>query len=128
MKKLSILLAAVSFSLTAMAQNSTSGNTMEKDKKIENENKMTKEQKHCYEMKNGKMMEMKEGKSMTMTTDAKLDNGTVIMKDGTVKMSDGTTKKIKEGECVNMDGKIEKKKMEKKEDTKMEKKEDNMNK
>jgi hypothetical protein len=140
MKKLMIVIAAAAFSFTSFAQNSTSGN-MEKNKtgneKTTND-KMSHEKsmKHYYEMKNGKMMEIREGKTSAMTNDVNLENGSMLMTNGTVKMKDGSTKKVKEGDCVYMDGKIEKMKMDKKEGSKMDNKDgkmenkndDNMNK
>lgn len=62
--------------------------------------------KVCYAMKDGKMMVMKHGKMMMMSKDMKLSNGEMVMKDGTVKMTDGTTSMLKEGQYVDMKGKM----------------------
>ncbi|WP_162996872.1 DUF6799 domain-containing protein [Mucilaginibacter kameinonensis] len=59
-------------------------------------------------MKDGKMMVMKEGKTMMMDKDMTMSNGTMVMTDGMVKMKDGKSMMLKNGQCVNMDGTIEK--------------------
>ena len=68
--------------------------------------KMSHAKKDCVMMKDGKMMEMKGGKTMMMDEDMTLSNGTIVMKDGTVKMKDGKTMMMKEGQCMYMDGKM----------------------
>ena len=67
---------------------------------------MEKKMHDCVMMKDGKMMAMKSGKSMMMTKDMKMSNGTMVMKDGTVKMKDGSTSTLKDGEYVDMKGKM----------------------
>ncbi|MFT3704742.1 MAG: hypothetical protein QM802_20420 [Agriterribacter sp.] len=62
--------------------------------------------KDCVMMKDGKMTVMKGGKTMDMTDDMKLSNGTTIMKDGSIKMKDGKTSTLNNGDCIYMDGKI----------------------
>ena len=57
-------------------------------------------------MKHGKMMVMKDGKTMKMAEDMTMSDGTMVMKDGMVKMKDGKTMKMKNGEMVMMDGKV----------------------
>ena len=62
--------------------------------------------KDCMMMKDSKMIVMKNGMSMSMDSTMTLKNGTMVMTDGTVKMADGTTKKLKEGQSIDADGKI----------------------
>ena len=62
--------------------------------------------KACYAMKDGKMMTMKGGKTMMMSKDMKLSNGEMVMTDGSVKMTDGTTSMLKEGQYIDMNGKM----------------------
>ena len=62
--------------------------------------------KDCVMMEDGKMMVMKGGKTMAMEQDMTMTNGTVVMSDGSLKMQDGTTKKLNNGDCVYMDGKV----------------------
>jgi len=64
------------------------------------------QQKDCVAMENGKMMVMKDGQSMEMNQDMTMSNGATVMTDGTVKMKNGTTHKLKDGECVYMNGKM----------------------
>ena len=95
MKKLLAVMTAVLFSFGAYAQ--------DKEKKMD---KMHASMKDCVMMHDGKMMVMKNGKMTDMTEDITLKNGTMIMKDGSVMMKDGTNKVLKEGEAVDMEGKI----------------------
>ena len=60
--------------------------------------------KVCVKMENGKMMQMKDGKMIEMDRDLQFKNGAVVMKNGTMKMKDGKTHKLKNGDCVMMDG------------------------
>jgi hypothetical protein len=89
-------------------------------------NKMDqKKMKDCCTMKDGKMVCMKDGKTMAMTMDMTLKNGTTVMKDGTVKMKDGKTMMMKNGDAVDMDGKMMKMPMDKMDKTKKMDKMDN---
>ena len=63
--------------------------------------------KDCCLMKNGKMMVLKEGKLSYMKKAVVLENGTKIKKNGVCKMADGTKVKMKEGNCMDMSGKLE---------------------
>jgi hypothetical protein len=60
--------------------------------------------KYCCKKKDGKVTVMHDGSALK--SDATLDNGTTIKTDGTVIKKDGSKVMLKEGECVNMDGKI----------------------
>ena len=62
--------------------------------------------KDCIMMKDGKLLQTKDGKTAELTEDVTLPNGTVVMKDGNVKMKDGTTKMLKDGDQIWMDGKM----------------------
>jgi hypothetical protein len=57
-------------------------------------------------MQNGKMMVMKQGKLMPMEKDITLKNGTKFMTDGTCITKDGNKTMIKEGEMMDMNGKM----------------------
>lgn len=57
-------------------------------------------------MKDGKMMQMKSGKTTMMQKDMTFPNGAMVMTDGTMKMKDGTSHMLKEGDCVMMSGKM----------------------
>ena len=57
-------------------------------------------------MKEGKIMQMKDGLSKPIEKDVTLKNGTIVMKDGTVKTKEGKTIVLKDGDWVMMDGTI----------------------
>lgn len=105
MKKLLVLIAAFLFSFSVYAQ--------EKDKKMDKMDKMEASTKDCVMMHDGKMMVMKGGETMAMAEEMTLANGTMVMTDGMVKMKDGSSQMLKEGQCVYMDGKVGKMKMNK---------------
>ena len=62
----------------------------------------------CVFMINGKMLMMKEGRTTDMPDDVLLNNGDVVSKNGSIKMKDGTTRTLKNGDSVDLNGKIEK--------------------
>lgn len=95
------LLAAVVCTTAVVAQDTAT----HKMHKMHKTHKMH-EMKDCVMMKDGKMMAMKGGKTMGMDQDMTLTNGTVVSTDGIAKMSDGSTKKLKNGDCMYMDGKM----------------------
>lgn len=92
-----IFLAAATIGLNAAAQHE--GHTQKTTDQINH----TKE--HLM-MKDGKMMHIKDDKTMELTSDMQLSNGTTVTKDGTLKMKDGKTHMMKEGEMIYMDGKM----------------------
>lgn len=57
-------------------------------------------------MHGGKMMQMKDGKMMPMTTDMTMSNGTKVMANGQVMMADGKTMMLKDGQAVSMGGQV----------------------
>lgn len=59
-------------------------------------------------MKDGVMMLIKSGKMSLMTSEMTLENGTRIMRDGTVIQKDGTKVMLKEGDHIDLEGKITK--------------------
>lgn len=110
MKKIIVLFAACTLSAGVFAQ---AGNE-NKMHKTEHSMKMGKgdmKMKDCVMMDEGKMMVMKDGKTMEMDQDMTMKNGTMVMKDGTVKMKNGKTAMLKDGECVYMNGSMSKMKM-----------------
>ncbi|MEO5570702.1 MAG: DUF6799 domain-containing protein [Bacteroidia bacterium] len=64
--------------------------------------------KDCCMMEGGKMMCMMDGKKMPMEKDMTMKNGTTCMMNGECIMKDGTKMKMKEGECMDMNGKMDK--------------------
>lgn len=76
------------------------------------EKKMTKEEKAAAEMnhiamKDGKVWVMKDGKTMEMTEDMTLMDGTTVMKDGSyMEKGKGEKMMLKEGEAITWEGKV----------------------
>src|SRR5438132_1008215 len=101
MKKIIVLMVASTLSVGLFAQAAK-----EKDKKMD-------KMKHCVMMEDGKMMVMQGGKTMQMDKDMTLQNGAMVMQNGSVKWKNGKTTMLKNGECVYMDGKMDKMKMKK---------------
>ena len=62
--------------------------------------------KDCCMMKDSKMMCVKDGKIMPMEKDMTMKNGTKCMVNGECVMKDGTKMKMKEGDCMDMSGKM----------------------
>lgn len=59
---------------------------------------------YCAQMKDGKMIVLFEGKELS--TDVFLKNGTTVKPDGTIITREGVRTNLKEGECIDADGKI----------------------
>ncbi|MCA1758788.1 MAG: hypothetical protein LC658_03380, partial [Bacteroidales bacterium] len=57
-------------------------------------------------MQNGKVMVVKNGKKKTLDQDMTMNNGTKIMCDGNYIKEDGTKTMMKEGEHMDMEGKM----------------------
>ena len=68
-------------------------------------------------MKDGKMMVMKNGKTMPMEKDMTMKNGTKCMTTGECTMKNGKKMMMKEGDCMEMSGKMGKCSMMKKSST-----------
>lgn len=62
--------------------------------------------KDCCMMKDGKMMVMKNGKTMPMEKDMVMKNGTKCMTNGECTMKDGKKMMMKNGDCMEMSGKM----------------------
>lgn len=62
--------------------------------------------KDCCMMKDGKMMIMKKGKTMPMTKDMTMKNGTKCMTNGECTMKDGTKMMMKDGDCMEKSGEM----------------------
>ncbi len=57
-------------------------------------------------IKNGKIMMRKHGKVTTLNQQMTLSDGTDVMNDGTIIRPDGTKEKLKEGDYMDLSGKI----------------------
>jgi|SRR5882724_5782693 len=101
MKKLIGILIISFIACSAYSQDTTMKNGM---------TTMSKMKKDYFFMKDGKMMATKNGESTVMVNNVHLTNGATLKSDGTIEMSDGSTKMLREGEIIDMDGKIGKSK------------------
>ena len=84
--------------------------------------KKTAMMKDCCMMKDGKMMVMKDGKTMPMDKMMTMKNGTTCMTNGECTMKDGSKMTMKNGDCMEISGKMcndKMKMMDKKKTTKM---------
>jgi hypothetical protein len=97
-KVIMFLLIAGTCTTAAVAQDTTKSEAPKMEKK--------EGMKDCVKMQDGKLIVMKGTDIMPLVKDLTLTNGTVIKADGTVKSADGATMKLKEGEAVDMDGKL----------------------
>lgn len=103
MKRILIIAIIVAAGFTVNAQDTTG-------------HKMHHQMKDCVMMKKGKLLQMKDGKTIDFSKDITLTDGTQIMKDGTVKKKDGTTVTLKDGDCIMMDGTVKHMEMKKTKD------------
>jgi hypothetical protein len=101
MKKLMILCIVSAFCYNALCQSNSI--SKKSDTNVSFTNKMEKE---YVTMKNGLALHVKDGNTTTLSSPLKLNNGGLVMPDGTIQMSDGTTKKLKEGEYIDIDGQM----------------------
>lgn len=98
MKTLSILVLAIALSISASAQSDTTSMMKHHD--------YAKNHHEYYYMKDGKMMMDKNGQRSEVMQDVTLKNGTVIKSTGEVDWTNGKSETLKEGERVDMYGKI----------------------
>jgi len=63
--------------------------------------------KDCCMMHDGKMMVIKDGKTMPMEKNMTMENGTTCMTNGQCTLKDGTKMQMKEGQCMDMNGKLD---------------------
>jgi hypothetical protein len=112
MKKMFLLIAACLLSTAILNAQEKKEKSNDKMHHMGMEHKM----KDCVMMKDGKMMVMKGGNTTDMSENMTLKNGTTVMTDGSVKMKNGKTMKMKDGDAMYMNGKMEKMKMKSKDD------------
>lgn len=90
MKKMLLLLVAITFSLGSYAQEKT---MPKKDQLI---------------LQEGKMWVMKQGTTVALESDQTLSNGTTVSMSGKVTTKDGATFMLEEGDAIDFDGIITK--------------------
>ena len=96
MKKLIVLITASLLTGNLMAQ------TYQNDSKMQEQG--TSHVKYCAHLMDGKVMIMQDKKDVA--SDVTLTNGTTIQMDGTVTKKDGTKMYLKNGDCVDNNGKL----------------------
>lgn len=101
MKNLSLLFVAIAISIGASAQTTNPTTTTPKMHK-----EYAQKNHDGYAYTNGKLMMNKDGTSSEVTQDATLANGTTISNNGKVIWKNGKTQTLKEGDWVDMNGKV----------------------
>lgn len=96
---------ALALSFGAFAQDSTSTTPAEQQTQAQPE-QQAQQQKDVYVFKNTKMWEVKSGKIAEMTKEVTLENGTIIKTTGEVVTKDGATTALKDGQYIDLEGKI----------------------
>lgn len=103
MKKLILICALFTIYFGSFAQTDSVRNK----KGTNNYQKQNNENKNCtVKMENGKMIMTVDEKTVVIDKQMTMKNGTIVMMDGTVKTKDGKTMQLKDGECIDMSGKM----------------------
>lgn len=112
MKKLILIFAAIAITAGAYAQAGSAIRIMSprdryNSQKEDLQNKpIEKSHPDGVIMQNGKMMKVQNGKMTNLDNDITMSNGTKVMSDGTYIKKDGTKMTLKEGQHIDMQGKI----------------------
>jgi len=104
MKKLIVFCVALCLATGTIAQ-AIENNPQNPNQKLPREQK---ENKNCYLMKDGKVWEVKDNKSVALTAEVVLKNGTRIKPEGTVITKSGEITILNEGDKIYESGQIEK--------------------
>jgi uncharacterized protein YdeI (BOF family) len=118
MKKIILTITAVAISAIVYAQtdstnrmnqnnNTKSGYEMNTNPNQDmNRHTMDKSKYDGYRLQNGKVMMSKNGQMTTMEKEMTFNDGSVLRSDGTIIRKDGTKLMIKDGEYVDLTGKV----------------------
>jgi hypothetical protein len=109
MRKLILVFVAIAITAGAYAQiDSTKKKLNQQDKQTQNmqNNLVDKSLADGIVMKDGKIMQVKNGKMTLLDRDVTLTNGTKIMVDGTFTNKDGSKTTFKEGQHMDMSGNV----------------------
>ncbi|MBK5285370.1 MAG: hypothetical protein JJE25_08185 [Bacteroidia bacterium] len=108
MKKIILASTAIFLSFASFAQKDSTNNMMNNDKMGSGMNHQGMDKSHGdgVMMMNGKMMMEHSGKMTMMDHDTTMNNGTKVMTNGTCIKKDGTKIMMKEGQHMNMSGKM----------------------
>lgn len=119
MKKIILVSAAVAITVGAYAQTDSTNKKMsppdvnntldnlDQNRDITNDqNQSVKNHPDGVMMQNGRMMRVKKGKVTPLDNDITMSNGTKIQRDGTWTEKNGSKMMLKEGEHIDMSGKM----------------------
>lgn len=106
MNKHLVFVIAAMFLLTGYAISEETKSANMPVKKDAGTNKKAQMMKDRVMMQNGKMMVVKNGRKMKMDSVMPMPNGTMVMQDGTCTLKDGTKMMMKEGDSMDMNGKL----------------------
>lgn len=87
-------------------QDQTQGQNKNQGKTLNGQNEQTDMNQCVVSMDNGKIMVLKNGEKSMMTKDSTLQNGSMLMANGFLKMKDGSTLQLKQGDCMDVSGKL----------------------
>jgi hypothetical protein len=118
MKKIILTMTAIAISAIVFAQ-SDSTNRMNQNTNVKsghdinsnanqdmNQQTMDKSKSDGYRMQNGKVIVSKNGQLTTMEKEMTFSDGSILKSDGTIIRKDGTKLMIKDGEYVDVTGKV----------------------
>lgn len=112
-KKVLLAIAVVTITTGAYAQTNDMNSNKSQDMKNKstldndyNQNSDVYNHSDGYMIHNGRIMMIKNGKMTSVDKDVTLPNGTTITKDGTYLIKGGTKTKFKDGEHMDMSGKM----------------------
>ena len=105
MKKLIFVLGALALSFGSLAQSDTTMKKMNHNK-MPMQDKMDMSKTDGVMMMDGKMMMIKDSKMTLMKKQITMGNGTKVMTDGMCMKKDGTKMTMKEGDHMDMSGKM----------------------
>lgn len=106
MKKFFLLLFAMTIYIAANAQNDSLNKSMNTQSTYQNQDATSNMHPDGYMMKNGKMVEVKNGAVIPMENDVTLSNGMKVMSDGRYQKRNGAVLVLKEGEHIDRSGKV----------------------
>lgn len=105
MKRL-VIYALVLISLGAYARNVSTAGNMKSEESMKNAMVAAAVTTDGFMLKDGKMVTVTNGKLTAMESDVTLPNGTVVMSTGYFMKKDGLKTELKEGELIDMNGKL----------------------
>ena len=106
MKKLILVFAVTAITAGAYAQTNSTSKSTNPHNKSENKNHKMHNHTDGVTMQDGKMVKVEDGKSTPLKKDRTMSNGTKISRDGTYTDKDGKKMKMKEGQHMDVSGRM----------------------